>query len=354
MLYDHIVCPKANSMVILIYFIGENMERSIIAWDIGTIEQKAIWAGKEIRLISQISVSDHSKMIKMVGLNSPNSFVQIEVDFGKLFNIGEDAHKIGRPIEYFGTDRILGTPEFRALLYGLLTKVIQQNDEINTPITIICGLPIDLLSGEEATKNVVDIKHWLRAEHKWKANDRDYKVTIEEVRVTSQPAGALFDYILDDEGKIIPEKQFTYTKEVGIISIGMNTVELLVIRNKAVIQRFSAGCTSGVRRLLEIVNDRNLYSIGEMDSLLRSSNLDISQALPIWEREVAGQIEKYWGKTWKRFSSIVIVGGGAILLKNSLLYYFQGKAYIPENSVMSIAQGLYKLGQYQDKSKNGK
>jgi hypothetical protein len=37
------------------------------------------------------------------------------------------------------------------------------------------------------------------------------------------------------------------------------------------------------------------------------------------------------------------VGGGTILLKNSLPYRFNGKAYIPDDPILSVARGLYKL-----------
>ncbi|NLW72832.1 MAG: hypothetical protein GXY37_08115, partial [Chloroflexi bacterium] len=123
------------------------------------------------------------------------------------------------------------------------------------------------------------------ADHIWKANDQEHHLNVTEVRVTSQPAGALFDYVLDDEGKIVPERRTAYTQEVGIVSIGMNTTELLVVREKVPVQRFTGDSTTGVRRLLELVNGQQLYSLGELDTLLRANKLDISQALPIWERE---------------------------------------------------------------------
>lgn len=50
-------------------------------------------------------------------------------------------------------------------------------------------------------------------------------------------------------------------------------------------KNFTACKTTGVRRLLELVNGQQLYSLGELDTLLRANKLDISQALPIWERE---------------------------------------------------------------------
>ena len=85
------------------------------------------------------------------------------------------------------------------------------------------------------------------------------------------------------------------------------------------------------------------YSLGELDTQLRAGHLDISTALPIWEREVTGVIEKQWGTSWKRFAAVLIMGGGAILLKDNLPYAFNGKAYLPDEPVQAIARGLYRL-----------
>jgi hypothetical protein len=85
-----------------------------------------------------------------------------------------------------------------------------------------------------------------------------------------------------------------------------------------------------------------------LDTLLRANKLDITQALPIWEREVTGEIEKRWGKAWRRFTAVILVGGGAILLRNSFPYFFNGKGILVDDPVQSIARGLWKLSLFQN------
>ena len=125
-----------------------------------------------------------------------------------------------------------------------------------------------------------------------------------------------------------------------------NTLEILVVRNKAVVPGMTGGSTTGVRRLLEIVN-RDEYTLGELDSLLRAGQLDVRQGLPVWGREVTGRIERVWGSRWTRFAQIIAVGGGAVLLQDILAQYFHGKLYLPDDPVMAVARGLYKLAQFQ-------
>ena len=60
-------------------------------------------------------------------------------------------------------------------------------------------------------------------------------------------------------------------------------------------------------------------------------------------QKVNGEIEKRWGGSFRRFVRVLIVGGGALLLKDALTSQFNGKAWIPDQPVMSIARGPWKL-----------
>jgi hypothetical protein len=222
---------------------------------------------------------------------------------------------------------------------------------LDAPISLTCGLPLESLSGESAQATGEGVQRWLRGAHTWQADGQPYTIEIAEVRVTSQPVGGLFDALLDDEGRFIPARREWFNQEVGVVSIGMSTIELLVVRSRVPVQRFTAGATVGVRRLLELVDGQRLYSLGELDSLLRAGRLDISRALPIWQEEVFGRIEKQWGIAWRRFAAVILLGGGAILLKDTLPYRFGGKAVLPDDPVLATARGLAKLGLMQAQKK---
>jgi len=240
-----------------------------------------------------------------------------------------------------------GVPETRAILYGNLSQYIALHGPFDGPLSLLVGLPLEPLSGPEAQTNVSAVQQWLKGEHRWEADGKPHQVTIAEARVTSQPSGALFDYLLDEVGQYIPERKSHLKEEIGIVSIGFNTLEILTVKDKAAVQSMTAGRTLGVRRLLELLNTDRLYTLGELDDLLRSGQLDAKAALPVWSREVTGQIEKTWGQRWRRFKQIIVVGGGALLLRTHLTERFNGRVFIPDDPVLSIARGLYKLAVQQ-------
>lgn len=316
-----------------VFYLGE---------DLGMGANKLFGAAGGLQVLSQVATSSGKRLGNAVGLRQHARPLEITTKHG-VFYVGESAHDYGRPVENLDFDRLTGAPEMRALLYGSLTRYQQQYGPITQPIVMMAGLPLQMMSGELAKEYANQVRNWLKGMHTWMADGQEQAVEIVEVKLTPQPVGALFDYILDENGNFIQERASLLKQEVGIISVGFNTVELLVVRNRAPVENFTAGQTLGVRRLLELLNRDEAYSMGELDSALRAGSLDISTALPVWARQVNGGIEKRWGAAARRFNRVLIVGGGALLLKEALTRQFAGKAVVLDDPVLSIARGLYKL-----------
>lgn len=303
-------------------------------------------------LPSFVAVPTSAKVGKMIGLSGQKPAMKVKVK-GQEYFVGATAHDFGRPIENLDYERLTGSPEMTALLYGALSKRIEQTGELPGAMSCLVGLPLEPLAQERASQTVAAIRRWLLGEHHWLAEGKELSIKIGEVKVTSQPAGALFDYLLDDAGRFVAERKSLLQKEVGVISVGFNTLELLVIRERAPVQRFTAGSTVGVRRLLELLNPDGHFSLGELDARLRSGDLETGDIIPLWAREVTGVIERKWGQQWKRFARIIVVGGGAVLLGRYLIDRFEGKAVLPDPPVLSIARGLDKQALLQSQHKEG-
>ncbi len=303
-----------------------------------------------LEIVSQVATNGTQKVLSTLGLRKSRAPLAIHNEQGSFY-VGAGSHSYGRPVENLDVDRFNGTPEMKALLHGSLTRYQQRYGKFTRPLSIVVGLPNEVLTGDQAEQNVENVKRWLRGVHTWSADGESFSLEIAEVKAASQVTGGLFDYLLDAEGHSIPERQSAFKGEVGVITIGFGTVELMVVQNREIVQRFTSGVASGVRRLLEIVNGQRLYSLGELDLQLRAGQLDLREALPIWEREVTGVIEKQWGTAWKRFAIVLIMGGGAVLLKDTIPHRFNGRAYLPDEPVQAIARGLYRLSLAQQARK---
>ncbi len=297
-----------------------------------------------LQLVSQVASNGRAHLSDIVGLKSRRRPILVAGEFGSFY-VGDGAHEHGRPVENLDFDRLTGAPEMKVLLYAALAQYQDTHGPFDEALSLMVGLPLQMMTGDTAKDYQRGVKAWLMGRHEFNVNNISYCIDVQEVRQTSQPVGALFDYVLSDQAQIIAERGSVLQDEVGVISVGFNTVELLVVKERGAVERFTAGNTVGVRRLLELINREGLYSLGELDSIVRSGGLrsEIKQALPIWAREVNGEIERHWGKSHRRFAKVLIVGGGALLLKEYLTLQFGHKAWLPNDPVLSIARGLWKL-----------
>jgi hypothetical protein len=211
-------------------------------------------------------------------------------------------------------------------------------------INLYVGLPIAALQGDEAVTNQKAVQSFLGGLHTWRADGVEQQIEINSVVVASQPVAAMFDFLLDEKGEMLPDKKAIFKKEIGVLGIGMNTVDLLGVSAGAAMPARTAGKNAGVRRLLELSNRDGLYTLAEMDDQLRAGTLDVNTSAPIWSREVLGLIEQTWETIFKRFAAIVVVGGGVTIpvMREALLKRFNGKAFIPDQPVLATAHGLYK------------
>ncbi len=307
-----------------------------------------------VQLPASVATRDSRTISRAVGLATVKPPLYVRTDAG-TFYLGLSAHDWGRPVENMDHERFTGTPELRALVYGALGQYRNQATGGGEPsgsgaglrdaYALTVGLPLETLSGDEedVKATVANTKRWLEGGHAWEADDQPYAVTVQSVAITSQPVGALFDFLLDDAGSFIPTRKALFRAEIGVVAIGMSSIEMLVTRAGQVVPSDTYGDRRGVRRLLELCNPQGLFSLGELDAQLRAGKLDVSRALPIWAAEVSGFLERRWGAKHRRFAAVILVGGGAKLLGQHLAGRFAGKAYLPADPVLATARGLYKL-----------
>ena len=241
--------------------------------------------GGGLQVVSQVSSNGRGHYQGMLGLKSKRRPMEIASDFGSFY-VGEGAHEHGRPVENLDFERLTGAPEMRALLYGSLAQYQKLYGTFDRPLSLMVGLPLQMMMGADAKAYQAGVKGWLKGSHQFSADGEAMKLEVGQVRLTSQPVGALFDYVLDDDGRIQADRASAMLDEVGVISVGFNTVELLVVKDQGAVERFTAGNTLGVRRLLELLNRDGLFSLGELDEKVRAGRMkdDLRTERPIWTR----------------------------------------------------------------------
>lgn len=237
-------------------------------------------------------------------------------------------------------DKLATAPEMRALFYATLSRLdISSKDEI----ALYVGVPLGFLQGDDVKARIATLKGWMTGAHKWEDGKRDRAANIAAVTLLSQPQAAYLDFVKYDDGR---DKAAALLGEVGVISIGHNTLELLAFKDGASIKRFAHGSRSGVRRLLEMTNNKlgGDYSIAELDAQLRAGDLDTTASIGDWLSNIEMEVDTGWQANYKRFTAVVAVGGGLPLARPALKKLFDGRLAKVDDPVMSISRGLLKYG----------
>lgn len=313
------------------------------------------------------------------GIQSRKAQRTITFSTGQAFFVGRNAHAAGDPIEALDYDRYTGAPEQRALFYGIVSAYAEKHGVELHKIRLSIGVPLPVLSGADALEKVAAIQNWLSGEHTWMSNGKVYHMTIIDVQVKSQAAGALYSYMYDSDGKIIKEhKNKLVVAKAGappqfvpfaILSLGFLTMEVMAVQYERVEggglelvkdDRFTTSQPVGIHRLLDLARPGPGYTLAELDQQLRDGNLNISEAMTIYQRDVSNALIEAWGRDgWKRFGVILVVGGGAVTLGTWLTHRFEGRAFVPAAPIesnghyqdgggrdlmpiLSIAEGLYR------------
>ena len=62
------------------------------------------------------------------GLKSKRARLTLQLENGQGYYVGRNAHAAGEPIEALDYDRYVGSPEQRALFYGILTRYMRDHE----------------------------------------------------------------------------------------------------------------------------------------------------------------------------------------------------------------------------------
>ncbi|MBN2392081.1 MAG: ParM/StbA family protein [Anaerolineae bacterium] len=325
-----------------------------IGLDMGAGNFKLFCNAGGIVLASQAAMAGEVMTASVEGLRSETPPLRIRTN-GHQYYVGLGSHSWGRPAENLDDTRFAaGSPELYALTLAIFEHKARTYGQETRDATVWVGLP----QSANGRDTAASLRGWLRGEHRywaaWDGKDEvERVVTIEEVGATSQIVGALYDAILDDHGQFTADGKALYKKEVVIISIGMSTLEMAVIECGHINHHFTMSETSGVRRLLDLVDPQALYSRGELDTKFREGRLDVGNAMQAWESEIVGKIENKLGKARRRFAAALCVGWGVVPLQNTLTMLFSGKTRYTNDPVMAIARGLHKWGLLKDSRKRG-
>lgn len=332
---------------------GEKMSRKIVGVDDGHYAIKVV--DEEGRCFSEPSRAQHGKQVAaMIGQSNSEVFYTVK-DTDEVFTVGpflpnpEDTRFNGFPTS--SLNLVLVHNALRAAGFG------------GQQVKIASGLPVNayFLGNTEQNKVLIEAKQ--------KNLSRPVEcgihavATIAENVVVAEAIAAYFDSMIDMNGKPTEYYEEFKSSTVGVIDIGGKTTDCAVILPgaNAIDMKRTGSSDIGVLTMYDAINARikakEDFELppNKLEKLVRTKTLvaggekiDVSD---IVEDEMKKLAEKIFSAIHPKIGSgrdleyILIVGGGALLLKDYMKAHFK-HALIPERPEFANARGMLKAAKY--------
>ena len=124
-----------------------------------------------LETLSQVATNGTQRVISTLGLRKQRPPLHVQNGHGSFY-IGAGAHDYGRPVENLDVERFNGTPEMVALFHGAITHYMNQYGVFEEPLSLIIGLPQEVLTSEAADETKDTVRRWLRGQHRWSADGK--------------------------------------------------------------------------------------------------------------------------------------------------------------------------------------
>jgi hypothetical protein len=269
--------------------------------------------------------------------------------------VGENVTQYVRAPERMDLNRLGESIEVRALLYAALHEVLGEGTHTAKAVV---GLPVEVMADKSVAKSILRaLCGWLVDEHAFAVDGDAGLVSIEDVKILPQPAGAFFDTFIDDRGNVLDPDDLK--RPIAICDIGFNTLDLFAQEGASPILRYTDGESLGMRRACEVLAATAKQRFGvslslhEADALLRDRDPllytidgDIpladaaSQARASCAAGIIRFIEERWGNA-RQFSHVLFTGGGVAALESELQEQYPRATFVAD-PVMANARGLCK------------
>lgn len=315
------------------------MARIPVGLDIGFGAFKASAPNKKALVVAHVAEAPAQDIHLTTDSEDKPDVQIIRNGVGRYF-VGAGVTQLAAVSNRMDYDKLATAPEMRALLYATLSKLsLSPKDDI----ALYVGVPLGFLTGDDFAARIASLKGWMIGAHQWEDGRRERSANVVSVGVMSQPQAAYLDHAKSEDGA---DKAAALEGEIGVISIGFNTIELLAFKDGRANKRFAHASRSGVRRLLEMTNRKlgGFYSVAELDARLRAGDLDVAPSLNDWHSEIKRVIDEGWSDEHNRFVAIAPVGGGVSFAMPALKSVFDGRLMPASDPVMSISRGLLKYG----------
>ncbi len=289
---------------------------------------------------------------------------------GRRYLVGPHVERFATPIERLDFDRLAPSPELQALTYTGLGRLLAASglspdgQPVQAELAAVIGLPVQVLQGAEAVRTTQGLSDWLVGEHSFELDDRPFSLRVRGIKAMAQPMGAFFEWGLDPGGQWARSAS-DLKATVGILDLGFNTLDLVVLSGGQIVRRYTDGTTLGLRRGARVLQELfaartgRRVSLHQADQYLQQAGRGGAEVLvggepfnlkPLARQALdvaAGEVRAYLSQVWEdgsQFDYLLFTGGGVLALGERLRSAFPRAVELAE-PVTANARGLARFAQ---------
>lgn len=239
---------------------------------------------------------------------------------------------------------------------GLLARDFDSAKKEILEITVTTGVPTNDYNNRQ---QLIDLTQVLKGQHQVEIDGETITVRVEKVLVIPQPVGTFYQLLLDDDGFVV--KEDLIDEKVGIVDVGGGTVLLDTLINFGLDQRDRRQYATGANDLYEAIAsqiDGNVSNF-QIEKVVREglpnhsfayrfSKNNVVDITEIVEREMQNfsrRLVRNLKSTFKNMQtmdSLIITGGAANLINQSIITdFFETAIFLPDSELANV-RGFYK------------
>lgn len=327
--------------------------------------------------IKTVSGEMHSRFLSAVG--TPVS------DFGRVAAITTEKELIeSLAITYDGTKYYIGHNAITNTRNGRLTlrqnkaeseenkikfmtslALFTQEDQEYAEFDVITGLPVLEFKNQKEQLYQMIFNYGRPFEFKMHYGPKviNKKIKIKTIKVISQGEGAFYDFVLDNDGKIIKQKANLVGGKVMVVDAGYRTTDIVTMENGKYIEPMSDQFNKGINQMhqevLRLIMDRlNIKKeIKDMDEIIRSGKLFhnmkefnvskiIEDAARPFAADIVDNLHTVSNDTLGSMQRVLLGGGGGIIILPYVKELLNGivEVSLLDNAEFCNASGYFKYG----------
>jgi plasmid segregation protein ParM len=311
----------------------------VLGLDIGFGFTKVANRSENLMFKSLIGNTEEIQFKSKFSLTPQTESLHVTVD-GEEYFIGDYAEKQST-VRHYTLEQDKLTDNFLKVLS--LTAVGLLTDKY-VPLKIVSGLPV-LYFGDynERYRKILGGHHEITY-HRPDGQEIQRRLNISKIRMIPQPYGSMMNILLDDRGKVVNRE--LAGQKVGVVDIGFNTTDYILIDKLEYINRGSKTINLGISDCFRQIADKirqksgltidlyRLYHPLENGTIkLKGQNYNLSkikeQVFMETAKVIANEVNQAWADDWD-MDTIVLTGGGSSEMAEYIKPLLNGTIILPE------------------------